>query len=172
MAVAFLITYGLSRLVFGIVSDWWGTKPLYLAFAGIQAAALLFAAVSLPSLDSIVVFTVLMCFVSSMFAAGKCIWMVALLKIYGPVNFQQAVHATLPAYGLAGFLGPYTLNAALQQSDVLSATSLWLAIMSGALALCFLLFLAIRPVDYGRLADGRAQRFGLGFGFRVGPDRF
>ncbi len=80
----------------------------------------LVAAVSLPSVDSIAVFTVLMCFVSSMFAAGKCIWMVALLKIYGPVNFQQAVHATLPAYGLAGFLGPYTLNAALQQTDVLS----------------------------------------------------
>jgi len=72
----------------------------------------------------------LMCVAGAMFAGGKCIWMVALLQIHGSANFEHAAHATLPAYGIAGFIGPFSLNLALQQSDVGAATSNWLLIMA------------------------------------------
>lgn len=172
MAVAFLTSYGLSRLIFGILSDKFHLKLLYLIFAVTQMVCLLVAAIILPHLQSVVIFTILMCMIGATFAAGKCIWMVLLLKLYGPVNYNKASHVTLSAYGLAGFIGPITLNFALQESDIWSATSGWLYVMSGALFVCAILILMLRRVDYTRFIAGKTQQIRLVLRSHEDLDRF
>ncbi len=48
VAVAFLSSYGLSKLVCGFLADHFLLKPMYLIFAGGQSLALLIAAIGLP----------------------------------------------------------------------------------------------------------------------------
>ena len=161
IAVAFLACYGLSRLFFGYVSDKLATRPMYLSFTLVQCVCLFVAAVTLPAMESVVVFSVLMCLVGTVFAAGKCIWMVLLLKIYGKENLHLAMCATLPAYGLAGLIGPVSLNAMLQGHDIVKATSGWLYVMGALLVICILLILMLKRVDYTRLKQGKAQPLSL-----------
>ena len=59
MAVAFLATYGFSRLVFGILSDRIKLKLMYFFFSFVRAAALLIAAITLPNLHGVAFFTML-----------------------------------------------------------------------------------------------------------------
>jgi len=163
MAVAFLLSYGLSRLGFGILSDKLPTRPMYFWFTALQGLGLLAMAITLPMVDSIAIFTLLMCFVSVNFAAGKCIFLVALIHLFGQRNFPLALRATLPAYGLAGLLGACSLNTALLHGNPVEQTANWLYWMSGGLGACFILMLLLKRVDYLRLLAGRQQPFGFQF---------
>ena len=71
VAVAFLSTYGLSRLICGFLADRYPLKSMYLIFAGGQSLALLVAAISLPLYPNVVFLTVLMCVVGSPFCRGQ-----------------------------------------------------------------------------------------------------
>jgi|GEM_PF-2382627 hypothetical protein len=161
MAVAFLLSYGLSRLVFGLLSDRFQTRSLYLWFILVQASSLLVSAITLPSNQSIVFFTTLMCLIGSSFAAGKSLWVLLQLKLYGPNNFNSAVRATLPALGLAGLLGPITLNFALAKVDMITAMQVWFYSMSAALAVCFVLMLMLKKVDYKKVASNEPQTLSI-----------
>ena len=172
MAVAFLATYGLSRLVFGILSDKIRLKPMYFLFGFVQAAALLIAAITLPNLQGVAFFTVLMCIVGGMFAAGKCLFTLVCVHIYGPVNFATGITMVLPAYGLAGFIGPITLTYAMRSSDVVETTSWWLYATSGVLLICVVLFHLLRRVDYAKLANKEPQGLHVGFKATTEFDRF
>ena len=172
MAVAFLATYGISRLVFGILSDKISLKPMYFLFGLVQAAALLIAAITLPNLQGVAFFTVLMCIVGGMFAAGKCLFTLVCVHIYGPVNFATGITMVLPAYGLAGFIGPITLTYAMRSSDVVETTSWWLYAASAVLLICVVLFHVLRRVDYAKIASNTSQGLHLGFKSTTEFDRF
>lgn len=161
MAVAFLLSYGFSRLIFGVLSDRFQTRALYLGFVAIQALSLFVSAITLQSNHSIVFFTVLMCLIGGSFAAGKSLWVLLQLKIYGPSNYNQAVRATLPALGIAGLLGPLSLNFALSKIDMITATQTWFYVMSAALGICFLLMLMLKKVDYDKVSAGQPQPLSL-----------
>lgn len=171
MAVAFLVTYGVSRLVAGVLSDKLPLKPMYALFSGVQAGVLVVMGFTLPMHPGALLFTLMMCAVGGMFAAGKCLWTIVLLKLYGPKSFPTAVRATLPAFGFAGFLGPVTLNWALRASDILSVTSIWLYAMAAALVLCVVLFHALRRVDYQKFDRGEPQGLHLGLRAKSELDR-
>jgi len=157
IAIAFLLSYGLSRLIFGLLSDSFNSRPLYLGFVLVQAICLLIAALTLPSNQNVVFFTVLMCLIGGSFAAGKSCWVLLQLKLYGPESYNNAVRATMPAFGLAGLLGPLTLNWTLDKADMLTATSTWFYSMSAALGICFFIVLMLKKVDYARVAVGQPQ---------------
>lgn len=94
---------------------------MYFFFGFVQAAALLNAAISLPKLHSVAFFTVLMCIVGGMFAAGNCLFTLVCVQLYEPMNFATGVSMVLPAYGRAGFIGPMTLS--MRSADVVETTS-------------------------------------------------
>jgi hypothetical protein len=102
-----------------------------------------------------------MCLIGSSFAAGKSLWVLLQLKLYGPNNFNSAVRATLPALGLAGLLGPITLNFALAKVDMITAMQVWFYSMSAALAVCFVLMLMLKKVDYKKVASNEPQTLSI-----------
>ena len=50
----------------------------------------------------------------------------------------------LPAYGLAGFLGPITLSLSMRSADVAETISRWLYVALGVILLCVVLFHVLR----------------------------
>jgi nitrate/nitrite transporter NarK len=159
VAVAFFVTYGVARLVFGTLADKVPLRPMYYLFCGVQAAALVVAAFVLPQLHGVAFFAGLMCVVGGAFAAGQVLWILVVLKIYGPTSFHAGVRAYMPAIGVAGILGPLTLNAALRGSHTVTAVSVWLFVAAACVAVCAVLVHVLRRVDYTQMAAG--QRPGL-----------
>ena len=147
MAAAFLASYALGRLVFGLIADHVSLKFIYLMFCVVQIVALLVMGFALPTLTGAAFFTVLMCIVGSMFAAGKSLWSLVLLRIYGAASLHRALAMTLPVFGLAGFFGPLTLNFAVRQQDLLDTTRIWIFVMVGVLAVCVVLFSLLRGLE-------------------------
>ncbi|MDG2381595.1 MAG: hypothetical protein P8N76_07965 [Pirellulaceae bacterium] len=164
MAAIFLVCYGASRLGFGILSDSLPIKPMYFIFSLVQAVALLIAAVSLPYMKGVVFFTFLMCLTGTMFAAGKCLWSVTMVRMFGQKNFHTPMMLTQPFVGIAAFLGPVSLTWALRAEDVRTSVGWWLYASSGALAVATFLFQILRRFNYERFA--KHQRQGLNFHWR------
>jgi nitrate/nitrite transporter NarK len=152
MAASFLSSYALGRLLFGLIADHFSLKPIYISFCVVQIVALLIMGFALPSFTGAAFFTVLMCLVGAMFAAGKSLWSVVLLRLYGPVSLHRALAMTLPVFGLAGFFGPITLNYAVTQSDLMHATRVWVFVMVGLLAVCTLLIGLLRGLGRQNVA--------------------
>ncbi len=157
IAAAFLISYGVSRLGFGILSDKLRVKPMYLMFSAIQVITLLATAIMLPFFDGVLMFAVLMCITGAMFAAGKYLWRVVMVRIYGAENFHVPMAMTEPFYGIAGFVGPLTLTWALRATDVVSAASYWFYAASAVLAVCAVLFHLLRRVNYDKFVAHENQ---------------
>ena len=161
IAVAFLASYGLARFVFGAIADKLRLKPIYLVFCSVQCLSLLGAAIVLQLLAGPLLFTILMCITGVMFGAGKCLWTVMLVSMYGPINYTHAVRASLPAFGLAGLFGPLTLAFALRSSNVVDSTAIWFYAAAFALAICFCLIWILRRYDYEALAQHQPQQLRL-----------
>lgn len=157
VAVAFLSSYGLSRLVCGFLADHLLLKPMYLIFAGGQSLALLIAAIGLPLYTNVVFLTVLMCVVGSLFAGGKSLWSMVMMSLFGEPSFPHVMALAMPAFGLAGMVGPITLNAALRSSAPLEATSIWFYAMAGALFVCVGLFASLRHFDFDAMEKSRSR---------------
>ena len=172
IAASFLISYGISRLGFGILSDKLRIKPMYLLFSAVQVVALLSSAILLPHLNGVVLFTILLCITGAMFAAGKCLWSVVMVRIYGPENFKTPLAMTQAFYGLAGFAGPITLTWALRSQDVVLSTTYWLYAAAAALFICIVLFHMLRRVDYTKLEHHERQGFQWTLKSRNEFDRF
>ena len=172
MAALFLICYGASRLGFGILSDRLPVKPMYFIFSSVQAVALLVAAVSLPSMKGVVFFTFLMCLTGTMFAAGKCLWMVTLVRMYGQKNYHTPVMLTEPFVGIAGFLGPLSLTWALRAEDVRTSVSWWLFTSAILLAVATVLFQLLRRFNYDEFANHQRQRLNWNWRSKDTYDRF
>jgi nitrate/nitrite transporter NarK len=172
VAVAFLVCYGISRLICGLVADHFRLKPMFLFFASGQAILLLIAAIGLPMNRHVLFITVMMCLVGSLFAAGKSLWSMVMLTLFGPTSFAHTMTVSLPAFGLAGMLGPVTLNWALRTDNVVASTSLWLYIMAGALAVATFLFWLLRRFDFEAFEHQRRQAVHLAPHSRDTLDRF
>ena len=172
MAAAFLICYGASRLGFGILSDRLPIKPMYLTFSLVQVVALLIAAITLPWVTGVLFFTVLMCLTGTMFAGGKCLWAVAMVRMFGQKNFHTPMMLTQPFVGAAGFLGPITLTWALRASDVKSSVTIWLFASAAALLIATILFHMLRKFDYDKFSKHQAQGLELSFRARTEFDKF
>ena len=172
MAAAFLVCYGASRLGFGILSDRLPLKPMYLVFSMVQVVALLAAAVSLPFLKGVVFFTILMCLTGTMFAGGKCLWAVTMVRMFGQKNFHTPMMLTQPFVGAAGFLGPFTLTWALRAHDVKFSVTCWLFAAAGALAAATVLFHMLRRFDYEKFANHQKQGLELSLRAKSEFDKF
>ena len=161
IAVAFLGSYGISRLIFGITADKLKLKLIFLIFCAVQCLALLGSGIAIHIFDGPLVIAVLMCITGAMFGAGKSLWTVLLVNMYGPVNYTHAIRAALPAYGLAGFFGPLTLAFALRSKDVVDSTSIWFFGAGIALFACFCLIWLLRVHDYEAYKNKRRQKIKL-----------
>ena len=172
MAASFLICYGASRLGFGILSDKLPIKPMYFGFSIVQVFALLVAAISLPYLKGVVFFTVLMCLTGTMFAAGKCLWAVTMVRMFGPKNFHAPMMMSQLSVGVAGFLGPLTLTWALRAQNVKITVTWWLYAAAVALAIATVLFHLLRRFDYQKFAKHQSQGLDLSLQAQSEFDRF
>ena len=161
IAVAFLGSYGISRLIFGITADKLKLKLIFLIFCGVQCLALLGSGIAIHIFDGPLVIAVLMCITGAMFGAGKSLWTVLIVNMYGPVNYTHAIRAALPAYGLAGFFGPLTLAFALRSQNVVDSTSIWFFGAGIALLACFCLIWLLRVHDYEAYNNKRRQKIKL-----------
>jgi hypothetical protein len=123
--------------------------------------ALLGSGIAIHIFDGPLVIAILMCITGAMFGAGKSLWTVLLVNIYGPVNYTHAIRAALPAYGLAGFFGPLTLAFALRSKNVVDSTSIWFFGAGVALFVCFCLIWILRRYDYEALAQHQPQQLRL-----------
>ncbi|MCH2132989.1 MAG: hypothetical protein MK116_04480 [Phycisphaerales bacterium] len=148
VAVAFLVSYGVSRLVCGLVADHLSLKGLILFFTAGQCLLLAATAIGLPLVEGIAFLTVMMCLVGALFAAGKSLWGMLLITLFGPSNLNVGIGTTLPAFGLAGLIGPLSLNWALRSDDVLTMTSWWLYIMAAAMAIAVIIVWLLRKFDF------------------------
>ncbi|MDG2423453.1 MAG: hypothetical protein P8M22_05685 [Phycisphaerales bacterium] len=172
VAVAFLVSYGVSRLICGLVADHFRLKPMFLLFTGGQALLLLTAAIGLPHFKEIGFLAVMMCLVGSLFAAGKSLWGMLTIVLFGHANLNVGIKATLFAFALAGVVGPLTLNWALRSTDVIVATSWWMYAMSAAMTIAVVLVWALRPFDFEAYDQHRGQSLHFKPGSRDALDRF
>ena len=172
VAAAFLISYGLSRLICGIIADHIRLKPMYLFFTVGQAVLLLVAAIGLPRAEGVVFLVVAMCLVGGLFAAGKSLWGLMMISIFGPSSFHTTITSVLPAFGIAGLLGPLTLNWALRSNDVVTTTSWWFYAMAAVMAVATVLCLLLRRIDFAAMDRGESQVMHLRPGARDELDRF
>ncbi len=172
MAAAFLVCYGASRLGFGILSDRLSLKPMFLIFSLVQVAALLAGAIALPYLKGVVFFTILMCLTGTMFAGGKCLWAVTMVRMFGHKNYHTPMMLTQPFVGIAGFLGPLTLTWALRAPDVKFSVSCWLYASAAALAVATVLFHMLRRFDYEKFKHHQSQGLELSLRAKTEFDRF
>lgn len=157
VAVAFLMSYGISRLICGLLADHVRLKPMYLLFTGGQMILLTVTAIALPDVQGIAFIAVMMCLIGSLFAAGKSLWGMLAMALFGSSNLNSAIHGLLVAFGLAGLLGPVTLNWALRSDDVLRTTSWWMYAMAGAMGLACLLVWLMRTFDFEAAANHKHQ---------------
>ncbi len=172
MAASFLICYGASRLGFGILSDRLALKPMFLIFSSVQVVALLVGAISLPFLKGVVFFTTLMCLTGAMFAGGKCLWAVTMVRMFGHKNYHTPMMLTQPFLAVAGFLGPLTLTWALRASDVKFSVSCWLYASAAAVTIAAILFHMLRRFDYKKFKDHQSQGLELSLRAKSEFDRF
>ena len=114
-------------------------------------------AIALPDVQGIAFIAVMMCLIGSLFAAGKSLWGMLAMALFGSSNLNSAIHGLLVAFGLAGLLGPVTLNWALRSDDVLRTTSWWMYAMAGAMGLACLLVWLMRTFDFEAAANHKHQ---------------
>lgn len=172
VAVAFLTSYGISRLICGCIADHVKLKPMYLLFTGGQMMLLVVTAIGLPHVEGITFMAVMMCLIGSLFAAGKSLWGMLAISLLGTANIKNAIHGLMIAFGLAGLLGPITLNWALRSNDVLMSTSWWLYAMAACMAIACLLVWIMRAFDFKAADQHKRQPIHWWPGSRDELDRF
>lgn len=172
VAVAFLISYGVSRLICGLVADHFRLKPMYLFFTGGQVLILLATAIGLPHFQGIGFLAVMMCVVGGLFAAGKSLWGMLTIVLFGHANMNLGIRASLFAFAFAGVVGPLTLNWALRSTDVIITTSWWMYAMSAAMVVAVVLVWILRPFDFEAYDQHRGQSLHFKPGSRDALDRF
>jgi len=172
IAATFLLSYGVSRLFCGIIADHVRLKPMYLFFTIGQVTLLLVAAIGLPHVQGITFLVIVMCLIGGLFAAGKSLWGMMMISIFGPSSFHTTITTVLPAFGLAGLLGPLSLNWALRSDDVVTTTTWWFYGMAAAMGIALVLCWMLRRLDFDALDEGRRQALHLHPGAHSELDRF
>ncbi|MCP3867417.1 MAG: OFA family MFS transporter [Gammaproteobacteria bacterium] len=146
VAAAFLLSYALARLIFGYLSDRIPPRTVFLYLCAGQVACLLAAGLLIRmGGDTFLTFVILMCAVGALFAAGKCLWAVGVLWLWGPRHYVQLMGPSLFAFSAAGFIGPVSLNAALRGGDQADNLEHWLLFGAGLLLYCFFIMLRLKP---------------------------
>ncbi len=107
-----------------------------------------------------------------MFAAGKCLWAVTMVRMFGPKNFHTPMMMSQLSVGVAGFLGPLTLTWALRAPDVKHSVTGWLYAAALALAIATILFHMLRRFDYQKFAKHQSQGLELSLRAKSEFDQF
>jgi len=92
--------------------------------------------------------------------------------VYSARCLPAAGTAKRPAFGIAGLLGPLTLNWALRSDDVLTTTSWWFYAMAAVMAVATVLCVLLRRIDFAAMDRGESQVMHLRPGAHDELDRF